>query len=124
MNTKIIFYALFCGITLGSGPTLANPSPEGATNGTPMARLGPAYLAKVKAIESNSHSSRIAILQAAETCIQNANTREAYVACEKTEKESREVLRNTLKPQREALRNEIKNARQDRKPKQTVNMQP
>ncbi|HES75760.1 MAG TPA: hypothetical protein ENO09_01990 [bacterium] len=65
-----------------------------------------------KQIESRSHQARIAILQEAEICIQQAQNREAYRACEEKEKAGREALREELKPQREALKAKFHAARQ------------
>ena len=42
------------------------------------------------AFESVSHKNRIAILQEAENCIQNAQSHEDYEECEKKEKQGRE----------------------------------
>jgi len=61
-----------------------------------------------KQIESRSHQGRIAILQEAEICIQHAQNREAFRACEEKEKAGRQALRAELKPQREALREQAK----------------
>ena len=47
---------------------------------------------------------KIAILHAADMCIQQAHTREQFRVCEQKEKAGREALRDELKPQREALR--------------------
>ncbi len=67
-----------------------------------------ALFAQFKQIESRSHQGRIAILQEAEACIQQAQKREAFRACEEKEKAGRQALRAELKPQREALREQAK----------------
>lgn len=67
-----------------------------------------ALFEQFKQIESRSHQGRIAILQEAEICIQQAQNREAYRACEEKEKAGRQALRAELKPQREALREQAK----------------
>jgi hypothetical protein len=67
-----------------------------------------ALFEQFKQLESRSHHGRIAILQEAEICIQQAQDREAYRVCEKNEKAGREALREELKPQREALREQAK----------------
>jgi hypothetical protein len=67
-----------------------------------------ALFEQFKQIESRSHQGRIAILQEAEICIQQAQKREAFRACEEKEKAGRQALRAELKPQREALREQAK----------------
>jgi hypothetical protein len=67
-----------------------------------------ALFEEFKRIESRSHQGRIAILQEAEICIQQAQNREAFRACEEKEKAGRQALRAELKPQREALREQAK----------------
>jgi len=67
-----------------------------------------ALLAQFKQLESRSHQGRIAILQDAEVCIQQAQNREAFRVCEEKEKAGRQALRAELKPQREALREQAK----------------
>lgn len=47
-------------------------------------------------IESLSHKNRIAILQEAEKCIQNAKTKEEYKRCEKIEKDGRKKNKEEL----------------------------
>jgi len=76
-----------------------------------LAQAAPANNAlfeQFKQLESRSHQGRIAILQEAEICIQQAQNREAFRACEEKEKAGREALRTELKPQREALREQAK----------------
>jgi len=78
---------------------------------TGLAQAAPAnnvLFEQFKQLESRSHQGRIAILQEAEMCTQQAQSREAYRACEKNEKAGREALREELKPQREALREQAK----------------
>lgn len=60
-----------------------------------------------KQLESLSHLGRIAILQEAEVCLQQAQSREAFRACEEKEKQARLALREELRPQRELLRAEM-----------------
>lgn len=67
-----------------------------------------ALFEQFKQLESRSHHGRVAILQEAETCIQQAQDREAYRACAKNEKAGHEALREELKPQREAMREQAK----------------
>lgn len=46
-----------------------------------------------KNMESQSHHARIDILKQAESCIQTAQTPQAYKACEQQEREARQSLR-------------------------------
>ncbi len=100
MNIKTM--AILIGATLGLG-SVSHAAP---------AAENPALFNAFKQIESRSHQARIAILQEAEICIQQAQNREAYRACEEKERAGREALREELKPQREALRAKLQIARQ------------
>jgi hypothetical protein len=65
-------------------------------------------LREIKAIESESHRERIRILQAAETCIQQARAFREYRECEWAEQQAREELQDRLRPKRKALRDRIR----------------
>lgn len=67
------------------------------------------FLAKKKAIESESHQGRIEILKTAEACIKNAKNRVEYKTCEQTEQSARKSLKEQTKAKNEALKNEIRN---------------
>lgn len=66
-----------------------------------------AMFEEFKRIESRSHQGRVTILQEAEICIQQAQNREQFRACEQKEKAGRKALRDELRPQREALRTRV-----------------
>jgi|GEM_PF-1827695 len=87
-----------------SGLAAAAPAGE---HPTPM-------LDKLKAIESDSHRSRIRILEEADRCIEAADTAQAYRDCERKEKQAREHLREELRPRHQALRQEARQWRQSR----------
>jgi len=60
--------------------------------------------AEKKALESQSHKQRMAILDEAEKCIQGAKTGDEYRACEKKEQETREKYAEQNKVKNEELR--------------------
>jgi hypothetical protein len=85
-----------------------------SANEVPASPAPQQMLDKRKAIESDSHRSRIRILQEAEGCIQAAKTPQDYRACEQKERQAREQLREELRPRHQALRQEARQWRQSR----------
>ncbi|MEW5837971.1 MAG: hypothetical protein AB1717_03970 [Pseudomonadota bacterium] len=102
---KLLLLPLLSIGLLSAGLTQAAPPPA-----------HPELFAEFKRLESRSHQGRIAILQEAEICIQQAQNREQFRACEQKEKAGREALREELRPQREALRAKIQAIRQEAQP--------
>lgn len=65
-------------------------------------------LAEFKRLESRSHQGRIALLQEADTCIQQAQKSDDVRSCEQKERAGHKALHEELKPQRDALRTKIR----------------
>ena len=63
-----------------------------------------ALFAERKALESQSHKQRMAILDEAEKCIQSAKNGDEYKICEKNEQEKREKYAEQNKVKNEELR--------------------
>lgn len=75
-----------------------------------------ALFQRLRVLESESHVARVGILETAEACIQGAADFRAYRACERSEREAREALRESIQPRRKAIRDEFRalRARRDR----------
>lgn len=65
-------------------------------------------LAEFKRLESRSHQGRIALLQEADTCIQQEQKSDDVRSCEQKERTGHKALHEELKPQRDALRTKIR----------------
>lgn len=65
-------------------------------------------LSNQKIFESALHQQRIAILQEAEKCIQQATTREEYKICEQREQEARKKNIEKINAKNEALKAQAK----------------
>jgi hypothetical protein len=63
---------------------------------------------KRKALEEQSHTGRIAILQGADNCIKGASTPQSYKECEQKENAARQKLKEQQKPQLKELQQERK----------------
>lgn len=82
--------------------------PRGDRDNAFKGELKGELLAEFKRLESRSHQGRIAILQEADTCIQQAQKSEDVRSCEQKERAGHKVLHEELKPQRDALRTKIR----------------
>lgn len=65
-------------------------------------------LSNQQIIESATHQQRIAILQEAQKCFQQATTREEYRICEQREQEARKKNAEKINAKNEALKEQAK----------------
>ena len=94
-------------VLLLSLSTLLAASSPAAADPDPAATVwieGQALFYEFRDLESFSHRERIRILEEAEACIQEADNREAFRRCERSERQARQALRATLREERLRLR--------------------
>lgn len=68
-------------------------------------------LTQRKQLESTSHQERIQILQTADNCIRNANSHQAFRACEDAERSARQSFLEKDRARKEQLKSQFMNGR-------------